>query len=108
MKLLLFKAPEFLLESVFIFFGGFSIKLLNESSLSFVELLGGPFCLSVKLGHIQLHHFSFLLDLLALLFFLLKGFKSDQFGYGREFGICEFLNLRIQRHNDLSLLQRWI
>jgi hypothetical protein len=88
MELLFFEAPKFLLEFVFILFGRFAIELLNECSLSFVKLLGSLFGLPVKFGHIQLHHFSFLLDLLALLFFLLEGFESNQFGYGREFGIC--------------------
>lgn len=105
MKLLIFEAFELLLESVLILSGGFAIEIFDERCLSFVELFSGVFGLPVKMGDIEFHDFSLFLDLLAFVFFLLKGFKSDEFGYGREFRICKFMHLWIKRHKDLSLLQ---
>ena len=105
MKLVFFQALEFLIESVLIFHGRFSVEILNECSLSLIELFGCLFGMSVQFGYIQLHLFSFLLNLFSLLFFLLEGLESDKFSDGREFRICKlWLKLRVKRHYDLSLL----
>jgi hypothetical protein len=87
MQLLFFKAPEFLLKPILVFFGRLSIQIFNECSLSSVELFGSLFGLPVKLGHIKLHLFSLFFDLLTLEFFLLEGFESNKLGDGGKFGI---------------------